>query len=113
MTDIQPTEPELLELRKSIDNIDAAMVHLLAERFRCTARVGALKARYKLAPTDPAREQAQVQRLRNLAEAAGLDPEAVGRLWRAFLARSRGFYWSRVWAVYVLIRWCSRHRVSI
>lgn len=45
--------------------------------------------------------------------AAGLDPEAVGRLWRAFLGRSRGFYWSRVWAVYVLIRWCSRHRVSI
>jgi len=45
--------------------------------------------------------------------AAGLDPEAVGRLWRAFLGRSRGFYWSRVWAVYVLIRWCSRHRVTI
>jgi asparagine synthase (glutamine-hydrolysing) len=47
------------------------------------------------------------------ARAAGLDPQAVGRLWRAYLARSRGFYWSRVWAVYVLIRWCSRHRVSI
>ncbi|HXA93184.1 MAG TPA: asparagine synthase (glutamine-hydrolyzing) [Steroidobacteraceae bacterium] len=44
---------------------------------------------------------------------AGLDPAAVGRLWRAFLGRSRGFYWSRVWAVYVLIRWCSRHRVTI
>lgn len=86
MTDIQPTEPELLELRKSIDNIDAAMVHLLAERFRCTARVGALKARYKLAPTDPAREQSQVQRLRNLAEAAGLDPE-FAQAYLAFVIR--------------------------
>ena len=45
--------------------------------------------------------------------AAGLDPQAVGRLWRAFLGRSRGFYWSRVWAVYVLVRWCNRHRVTI
>ncbi|WP_416046726.1 chorismate mutase [Cupriavidus basilensis] len=75
MTDIQPPQAELLELRKSIDNIDAAMVHLLAERFRCTRQVGALKARHNLPPTDPAREHAQVQRLRSLAETAGLDPE--------------------------------------
>lgn len=86
MTDIQPAEPELLELRKSIDNIDAAMVHLLAERFRCTSRVGALKARHKLAPTDPAREQAQVQRLRNVADAAGLDPE-FAQAYLAFVIR--------------------------
>jgi asparagine synthase (glutamine-hydrolysing) len=41
----------------------------------------------------------------------GLDPAVVERLWRAFLAGAPGIYWSRVWAVYVLIRWCHRNRV--
>jgi asparagine synthase (glutamine-hydrolysing) len=35
----------------------------------------------------------------------------VGRLWRAFLDRAPGLYWSRIWAVYVLVRWCERQRV--
>ena len=41
----------------------------------------------------------------------GLSPDAVDRLWRAYLDGAPGMYWSRVWAVYVLIRWCHRHRV--
>jgi asparagine synthase (glutamine-hydrolysing) len=41
----------------------------------------------------------------------GLDPAAVERLWRAFLAGAPGMYWSRVWSVYVFIRWCHRNRV--
>ena len=41
----------------------------------------------------------------------GLDPEAVARLWRAFIDGAPGMYWSRVWAVYVHIRWCHRNRV--
>jgi asparagine synthase (glutamine-hydrolysing) len=43
--------------------------------------------------------------------AVGLEPSAVERLWRAFLDEAPGMYWSRVWAVYVLIRWCHRNRV--
>ena len=66
---------ELLgEERRSIDNIDAALVHLLAERFSHTQRVGLLKAEHGLPPADPAREQQQIERLRSLADAAGLDP---------------------------------------
>jgi asparagine synthase (glutamine-hydrolysing) len=42
---------------------------------------------------------------------AGLEPQAVLRLWKAFLASAPGLYWSRVWAVYVLVRWCLRHGV--
>ena len=42
---------------------------------------------------------------------AGLDPAAVERLWRAFLDGAPGMYWSRVWSVYVFIRWCHRNRV--
>ena len=67
--------PELLRLRDSIDNIDAALIHLLAERFKCTQAVGHYKARHNLPPADPAREADQIARLRTLAGAAKLDPE--------------------------------------
>ena len=65
---------ELSRLRGSIDNIDAAIVHMLAERFKCTQEVGRLKAEYRLPPADPARERDQIERLRELAESARLDP---------------------------------------
>jgi chorismate mutase len=67
--------PALKELRHSIDNIDTALIHLLAERFKQTRKVGELKARRGLPPADPAREAQQIARLRALAIAAELDPE--------------------------------------
>ena len=67
--------PELAELRSSIDNIDAALVHLLAERFKCTQKVGRLKATVGLPPADPGREATQIARLRRLAEESHLDPD--------------------------------------
>jgi len=67
--------PELDELRHSIDNIDAAVLHLLAERFKCTRKVGALKARLGMPAADPIREARQIARLRSLAVTAELDPE--------------------------------------
>lgn len=66
--------PELARLRSSIDNIDAALVHLLAERFKATQAVGVLKAEWRLPPADPRREEQQIERLRALAADAGLDP---------------------------------------
>ena len=73
MTD--PVAEELHRLRMSIDNMDAALVHLLAERFKITQQVGELKAAHGLPPADPAREAQQIARLRALAEDAKLDPE--------------------------------------
>ncbi len=67
-------QERLEELRRAIDNFDAALVHILAERFRCTQAVGRLKAKHGMPPADPAREQSQVRRLRELADEAGLDP---------------------------------------
>ena len=67
--------PELLALRQSIDNIDASIIYMLAERFRCTQQVGKLKAEHDLPPADPGREAVQIARLRRLAEEARLDPE--------------------------------------
>jgi chorismate mutase len=66
---------QLAGYRQSIDNIDAALVHMLAERFRCTKEVGVLKAKYELPPADPAREEYQIERLRHLAKDANLDPD--------------------------------------
>ncbi|KTR86037.1 chorismate mutase [Leucobacter chromiiresistens] len=72
----EPTPLERLDrLRSSIDNIDAALVHMLAERFRCTQEVGRLKAEHEMPAADPAREARQIDRLRTLAEEAHLDPE--------------------------------------
>ncbi len=66
---------ELQSIRGTIDNIDAALVHLLAERFKATQRVGVLKATHGLPAGDPDRESAQIGRLRALAASAQLDPE--------------------------------------
>lgn len=66
---------ELIHARQTIDNIDAALIHLLAERFRCTKQVGHIKAIHDLPPADPIRESAQVGRMRALAEESGLDPD--------------------------------------
>jgi chorismate mutase len=71
----QANDPELRRLRDSIDNIDAALVHLLAERFKCTQHVGEHKAQHGLPPADPAREAEQIARLRALARTAKLDPD--------------------------------------
>ncbi|THG29543.1 chorismate mutase [Naasia lichenicola] len=75
---------ELLDLRQSIDNVDAALVHLLAERFRFTQKVGELKAVHGLPASDPDRERQQTKRLRDLAESAKLDP-AFAEKWFNFV----------------------------
>lgn len=65
---------ELQSIRQSIDNIDAAVIHMLAERFKYTQRVGYLKAVAGMPAADPSREQIQVARLRSLAAESHLDP---------------------------------------
>ena len=68
------TDEQLERYRASIDNIDAALVHLLAERVKITQDVGRYKSQAGLPPADPDRESRQVARLRALAEESGLDP---------------------------------------
>ena len=68
-------DEDLDSFRASIDNIDAAIIHLLAERFKITRKVGEYKQRHQLPPADPEREAEQIARLRALAQDADLDPE--------------------------------------
>lgn len=66
----------LTSIRQSIDNIDAALIHMLAERFKFTQTVGRLKAEHGLPPADLDREARQITRLRALAEESHLDPRS-------------------------------------
>ena len=72
----------LSHFRDSIDNIDAALVFMLAERFTITQAVGEFKARSSLPPADPAREEKQIERLRQLARDAKLDPDFTEKFLR-------------------------------
>ncbi|WP_243390249.1 chorismate mutase [Bifidobacterium margollesii] len=71
-------------LRQTIDNIDGAVIHLLAERFKATASVGVLKAGAGFAPADYKREDYQIARLQRIAIDAGLDPN-IAEMYREFV----------------------------
>ena len=76
MTDTSQRAAELLaNHRDSIDRLDAILVYTLGERFKHTQAVGRLKAQHDLPPSDPAREERQIERLEWLAKEADLDPE--------------------------------------
>ena len=75
---------DLAAIRLSIDNIDAALVHMLAERFKFTQKVGRLKAASGMPPSDPERERVQIARLREIAMEAQLDP-AFAEKWFNFV----------------------------
>jgi len=73
-------QDKLNQYRGSIDNLDTALIHIIAERFRVTKQVGELKAKHDLPPSDPQREKKQVKRLRELAESSNLDPDFAEKL---------------------------------
>ena len=82
MSDTERAQELLSDLRQSIDNLDAVLVHTLAERFRCTQTVGKLKAEHTLPPSDPAREARQIERLERMCAESGLDPEFAKKFQR-------------------------------
>jgi chorismate mutase len=76
------TDDRLTHYRQTIDNIDAALVFMLAERFKTTQAVGRYKAEAGLPAADPGREERQVERLRGLAKQADLDPDFTEKFLR-------------------------------
>ena len=76
MVDAAQRAAELLaDHRDSIDRLDAILIYTLGERFKHTQIVGRLKAEHDLPPSDPVREERQIERLEWLAKEADLDPE--------------------------------------
>ena len=71
---------QLTKLRSSIDNLDAIIIHTLAELFKATQEVGKLKAVHNMPPADKDREARQIDRLRQLAQESGLDPAFAEKL---------------------------------
>jgi chorismate mutase len=78
-------EYDLEDLRKSLDNIDNALLYLLAERFRVTHKVGLYKKQHGLPPVDEAREAAQFARIDALAQQTGLDPAFAAKMLRLII----------------------------
>lgn len=74
------TAEQLASYRKTIDNLDTALLHILAERFRCTEQVGHLKAEQAMPATDNERERLQIARLTNIADDVGLSQRFVESL---------------------------------
>ncbi|WIJ27167.1 chorismate mutase [Devosia sp. RR2S18] len=82
MIDHHAIPQELVALRSSIDNLDASLIFILSERFKLTQKVGELKAANQLPAADPAREDLQISRLRQMALEARLDPVFAERFLR-------------------------------
>lgn len=81
-TEAERAETLLGDLRHTIDNLDAVLIHTLAERFRCTQKVGRLKAEHDLPAADPDREARMIERLERLSAESGLDPEFARKFMR-------------------------------
>lgn len=81
-SDSARAEALLADLRQTIDNLDAVLVHTLAERFRCTQKVGRLKAEHTLPAADPDREARMIERLDRLSAESGLDPDFAKKFMR-------------------------------
>jgi chorismate mutase / prephenate dehydratase len=91
MTDIPAAAPALDALRRELDDVDEALLSLLAKRQSITQQVKSFKqvtAKSTASPLRPAREAQIHRRLVELAKSANIDPAHALRLWRNVLTES-------------------------
>lgn len=88
--DLGEAAPELREVRDVIDDLDQRLVHLIAQRTAVAARAGRAKGEHDLPVRDPTREREVLRERRAWASEAGLDDDAVGRLFEELMALARG-----------------------
>lgn len=82
------TDPELLELRQAIDDVDRQILELIARRVRLVLRVGDYKRERNIPVYDPSRERALFERLCKLAPAP-LEDTTVRRIFERLVDESR------------------------
>jgi chorismate mutase len=79
------SNPALDALRTKIDDVDNRLIDALADRFRLSRDVGALKARQHLPLVDAGRESVIGARIRQRAEARGAPADLVAAIYRLIL----------------------------
>lgn len=77
------------DLRRSVDDVDARLVKLLAERLKLSAEIGAEKMQNARPVTDTTRESAVMEHIRQLASREGIDAAAVESVYRRIIAASK------------------------
>jgi chorismate mutase len=80
--------PELDELRRAIDQVDARLLELIQERLRLVLEVGAYKVKNGMAVYDPDRERRLLERLSAMAKPP-LEPDTVRRIFERLVDESR------------------------
>lgn len=75
----------MAELRGVIDEIDGALMEMLAERMTYIDRAPVLKARVGIAARAPSRVADVLAKVRAKAGAAGFDPEVAGDMWQVLI----------------------------
>lgn len=83
--DLPENERSLAPFRAEIDAIDAQMVELLARRFEVVQAVIAVKKAEGLEALLPERVEDVIEKVSAGAEAKGVPPELVEKLWRVMI----------------------------
>jgi prephenate dehydrogenase len=81
--------PELAQTREHIDNVDRALVRLLAQRAQLQERAARAKAALGAPVLDATREAEMLAARRDWAAESKLDPDGVTDVFRAILTMSR------------------------
>ena len=84
-----PAAGRLTEIRARIEQIDRALIGLIAERVQLGREVGAAKRELGMPTLDPAREAAVVRRAGELARDAGIADEDVRYIFWHLIGLSR------------------------
>ncbi|MCA1733530.1 MAG: chorismate mutase [Acidobacteria bacterium] len=75
--ELAPLPPELERSRAEVEEIDRALIDLIARRVAVAREIGRIKKAHGLPTLDPPREAAVVRRAGALAREAGLEDEDV------------------------------------
>ena len=84
----QVFDQKLTLLRDEIDDIDSQLVNLLKKRRTVTTKVGALKNEVGMPIYAPDREEALLNKRREQAESAGLNPDVIEDVLRRLMSDS-------------------------
>ncbi len=79
---------ELTALRDQIDDVDKALLNLLAKRLELVAKVGEVKSRFGLPIYVPEREASMLASRRAEAEAIGVPPDLIEDVLRRVMRES-------------------------